>query len=51
MLMPSTSLVLFWVDGVSYWLILGGEPLINNTALVELVWGLRAAGAKFSLGA
>ncbi|MFV0679130.1 hypothetical protein [Ottowia sp.] len=50
MLMPSTSLVLFWVDEVSYWLILGGEPLINNTAFVELVWGLRAAGAKFSLG-
>jgi hypothetical protein len=48
MLLPSTSFVLFWVDGVGYWLIIGGEPLINNTALVELVWGIRSAGEKFS---
>lgn len=50
MLLPSTSLVLFWVDGVAYWLIVGGEPLFNNTAFVELVWGIRVAGTKFALG-
>lgn len=47
MLMPATSFVLFWVDGVGYWLIVGGEPLLNNVALVELVWGIKAAGARF----
>lgn len=49
MVMPTTSFMLFWVDGVGYWLILGDEPLINNTAFVELIWGIRAAGEKFSL--
>ena len=29
--------------------LLGGEPLINNVAFVELVWGIRAAGTKFAL--
>ncbi|WP_347485948.1 hypothetical protein ABFV80_000925 [Vandammella animalimorsus] len=48
MLMPDTSLALFWVDGVGYWLILGGEPLLNNRALVELIWGIHAAGSKFA---
>lgn len=48
MLLPTTTFMLFWVDGVGYWLILGGEPLVNNVAFVELVWGLRAAGTKFS---
>lgn len=48
MLMPTTSFTLFWVDGVGYWLILGGEPLLNNRALVELIWGIRNAGTKFS---
>ena len=47
MQMPATTFVLFWVDGVGYWLILGGEPLLNNRALVELVWAIRAAGEKF----
>lgn len=47
MLLPTTSFVLFWVDGTGYWLILGGEPLVNNVAFVELVWGIRAAGARF----
>lgn len=47
MLMPTTTFTLFWVDGVGYWLILGGEPLLNNRALVELVWGIRVAGEKF----
>lgn len=50
MLLPNTSLMLFWVDGTGYWLILGGEPLLNNTALVELLWGLRSAGDKFNIG-
>lgn len=49
MLLPTTSFSLFWVDGTGYWLILGGEPLLNNTALVELIWGIRSAGAKFAL--
>lgn len=47
MLMPTTNLCLFWVDGVGYWLILGGEPLLNNRALVDLIWGIRSAGGKF----
>ncbi|MFI0546867.1 MAG: hypothetical protein ACH34Y_08140 [Brachymonas sp.] len=47
MLLPSTSFALFWVDGTGYWLILGGEPLLNNTALVELIWGIRHASSKF----
>ena len=48
MLLPATTFMLFWVDGVGYWLILGGEPLLNNRALVELIWGIRVAGTKFS---
>ena len=42
------TIVQFWVDGIGYWLILGGEPLLNNRALVDLAWGLRIAGNKFS---
>ena len=49
MLLPTTSFALFWVDGTGYWLIIGGEPLLNHTALVELIWGIRQAGAKFAL--
>ena len=48
MLMPTTSFVPFWIDRTDYCLILGGEPLINNPALVELIWGIKAAGARFS---
>jgi len=48
MLMPTTSFVPFWVDRTDYCLVLGGEPLINNPALVELIWGIKAAGARFS---
>ena len=48
LLLPTTTFMLFWVDGVGYWLILGGEPLLNNRALVELIWGIRVAGTKFS---
>ena len=49
MLMPATTFMLFWVDGVGYWLIVGGEPLLNNRALVELIWGIRTAGTKFAV--
>ncbi len=48
MLMPITSFVPFWIDGTDYCLVLCGEPLINNPAFVELVWGIQAAGARFS---
>lgn len=51
MLLPATTLIMFWVDGTGYWLILGDEPLVNNIAFVQLVWGLRAAGAKFAASA
>lgn len=47
MLLPSTSLYLLWVDSVGYWLILGGEPLLNNRALVDVVWRLHVA--KFNV--
>lgn len=49
LLMPTTTFALFWVEGTGYWLILGGEPLLNNTAFVELIWGIRCAGAKFAI--
>lgn len=48
MLIPSVSLVPFWVDGIDYCLVIGGEPLLNNPAFVELVWGIQAAGARFA---
>lgn len=48
MLMPTTSFVPFWVDGTDYCLVLAGEPLINNPAVVELVWGIKTSGARFS---
>ena len=47
MLLPEVSFVPFWVDGVGYWLILGGEPLLNNPAWVELLWGIKEAGSRF----
>jgi hypothetical protein len=49
LLLPTTTLLGLWVDGVGYALVLGGEPLVNNLALVELVWGLRQAGRRFEL--
>ena len=45
---PAHAFVPFWVDGAGYWLILMGEPLLNNPALVELPWGLKQAGTCFS---
>ena len=48
MLMPTTSFVPFWVDGNDYCLVIAGEPLINNPAFVELIWGIKTAGERFS---
>ncbi|WP_024870094.1 hypothetical protein [Pseudoxanthomonas suwonensis] len=48
MLLPDWSFVPFWVDGTGYWLILAGEPLLNNLAMVELVWSIQLAGARFA---
>ncbi len=49
MLLPDVSFVPFWVDGAGYWLILRGEPLLNNPAWVELLWGISEAGSRFLL--
>lgn len=46
-LLPSHCFLPFWVDGAGYWLVLMGEPLLNNPALVELLWGLKQAGTRF----
>lgn len=46
-LQPEHVFMPFWVDGTGYWLILMGEPLLNNPALVELMWGLKQAGTRF----
>lgn len=46
-LQPAHVFMPFWVDGTGYWLILMGEPLLNNPALVELMWGLKQAGTRF----
>lgn len=48
MILPSVSFVPFWVDGVDYCLVLAGEPLINNPAFVELLWGIKSAGSRFA---
>ena len=47
MLLPAVSFVPLWVEGIGYWLILLGEPLLNNPALVELLWGIQEAGSRF----
>ena len=46
-LLPRFSFVPFWVEGAGYWLLLGGEPLLNNPALVELLWGIKLTGSRF----
>jgi len=46
-LLPEHSFIPFWVDGTGYWLILLGEPLLNNPAIVELLWGIKLAGTRF----
>lgn len=49
MLLPNTTMVPFWVDKVGYWFILGGEPLLNNRALVEVIWSIHTANKKFAV--
>lgn len=48
LLLPDWSFVPFWVDGAGYWLVIGGEPLLNNLAVVELVWSIRLAANRFA---
>lgn len=48
MLMPTTSFIFLWINGAGYWLILEGEPLLNNRAFVELVWGIKSTGERFT---
>ena len=48
-LLPSFSFIPFWVDEAGYWLALAGEPLLNNPALVELLWSIKQAGTRFNL--
>ncbi|MCD9006580.1 hypothetical protein LDO31_10095 [Luteimonas sp. XNQY3] len=50
LLMPDWSFVPFWVDGAGYWLVVAGEPLLNNLAMVELVWSIRLASNRFQTG-
>ena len=47
-LLPDQAFLPFWVDGAGYWLILMGEPLLNNPALVELLWSIKQAGTRFA---
>ena len=47
LLLPDWSFVPFWVDGSGYWLVVAGEPLLNNLAMVELVWSIRLAATRF----
>lgn len=47
-LLPSHSFLPFWVDGVGYTLVVLGEPLVNNQALVELLWGIKLAASRFT---
>ncbi len=47
-LLPNYSFIPFWVDGAGYCLVLAGEPLLNNPSLVELLWGIKEAGTRFS---
>lgn len=42
MLMATVSVVFLWINGTGYWLVLEGEPLLNNRAFIELVWGIKA---------
>lgn len=48
MLMPSVSFIPFWVGGISHCLVIGGEPLLNVPAFVQLVWGLQVARTRFT---
>ena len=46
--LPVHSFMRFWVDGIAYWLIASGEPLINNPAFVHMIWSLKLAETRFS---
>lgn len=48
MLMPRISFIPFWVGGIDHCLVLGGEPLINGPAFVQLVWGLQVSATRFT---
>ncbi|WP_367106379.1 hypothetical protein [uncultured Psychrobacter sp.] len=48
LLIPETSFVFLWIDGAGYALIIDGEPLTNNRAFVELIWGLKTSALKFN---
>ena len=36
-----------WIDNDGYAVIIDGEPLTNNRAFVELIWGIKTSGLKF----
>lgn len=48
LLIPAVSFVPFWIDGVDHCLVLGGEPLVNQPAFVELLWVLKTAATRFA---
>lgn len=47
MLMPTTSFIFLWINQQGYFLVLEDEPLLNNRAFVELVWGIKSTGERF----
>ncbi|WP_201528082.1 MULTISPECIES: hypothetical protein [Psychrobacter] len=47
LLVPETSFVFLWIDNGGYALIIDGEPLTNNRAFVELIWGIKTSGLRF----
>lgn len=47
LLIPETSFVFLWIDGSGYAIIIDGEPLTNNRAFVELIWGIKTSGLRF----
>ncbi|GAA0310388.1 hypothetical protein [Psychrobacter aestuarii] len=48
LLIPDTSFVFLWIDDAGYALIIDGEPLTNNRAFVELIWGIKTSALKFA---
>ncbi len=48
LLVPETSFVFLWIDDAGYALILDGEPLTNNRAFVELIWGIKTSALRFA---
>lgn len=48
LLVPETSFVFLWIDDGGYAVIIDGEPLTNNRAFVELIWGIKTSGLKFA---